>query len=103
MATQSSTLYATNVRHMLTDLTPEKDGEIVQNMDDDVIRGATVAHGAEVTYPPPPAQGVRRSPRRRPRPRPKELTPEEKRATEVAAFRKATRSQVGAAGRRRRS
>jgi hypothetical protein len=26
MATQSSTLYATNIRHMLTDLTPGKDG-----------------------------------------------------------------------------
>ena len=26
MATQASTLYATNIRHMLTDLTPEKDG-----------------------------------------------------------------------------
>ena len=26
MATQSSTLYATNIRHMLDDLTPEKDG-----------------------------------------------------------------------------
>jgi NAD(P) transhydrogenase subunit alpha len=28
MATQSSTLYATNIRHMMTDLTPEKDGKI---------------------------------------------------------------------------
>jgi NAD(P) transhydrogenase subunit alpha len=26
MAAQSSTLYATNIRHMMTDLTPEKDG-----------------------------------------------------------------------------
>lgn len=35
MATQASMLYATNIRHMLTDLTPEKDGAIVHNMEDD--------------------------------------------------------------------
>jgi NAD(P) transhydrogenase subunit alpha len=29
MAAQASTLYATNVRHMMTDLTPEKDGQLV--------------------------------------------------------------------------
>jgi NAD(P) transhydrogenase subunit alpha len=29
MAAQSSTLYATNIRHMMTDLTPEKDGKVV--------------------------------------------------------------------------
>ncbi|BBM05389.1 hypothetical protein HAALTHF_14000n [Vreelandella aquamarina] len=54
MATQASLLYATNIRHMLTDLTPEKDGVIHHNMDDDVIRGATVTHQGEVTFPPPP-------------------------------------------------
>ena len=54
MATQSSTLYSTNVRHMMSDLTPEKDGQIVHNMDDDVIRGATVTHKGEITFPPPP-------------------------------------------------
>jgi len=35
MAAQSSTLYATNIRHMMTDLTPEKDGVPVHNMEDD--------------------------------------------------------------------
>ena len=39
---------------MLTDLTPKKDGVIAHNMEDDVIRGATVAHDGAVTYPPPP-------------------------------------------------
>ena len=53
MAAQSSTLYATNIRHMLDDLTPEKDGQISINMEDDVIRGATVVHAGEITYPPP--------------------------------------------------
>ena len=54
MAAQSSELYSTNVRHMISDLTPEKDGVIVHDMDDDVIRGSTVCHQGEVTFPPPP-------------------------------------------------
>ena len=54
LAAQSSQLYGTNLRHMLTDLTPEKDGNINVNMDDVVIRGATVAHQGEVTWPAPP-------------------------------------------------
>lgn len=53
LATQSSQLYSTNLRHMLTDLTPNKDGQIDINMDDEVIRGATVVHQGEITWPPP--------------------------------------------------
>ncbi|MGB1034524.1 MAG: Re/Si-specific NAD(P)(+) transhydrogenase subunit alpha, partial [Primorskyibacter sp.] len=54
MASQSSSLYATNIRHMMTDLTPDKDGQVNHNMEDDVIRGATVTHEKAVTFPPPP-------------------------------------------------
>lgn len=54
MATQSSNLYATNIRHMMDDLTPEKDGVPVVDMEDDVIRGALVTHKGEITWPPPP-------------------------------------------------
>ena len=53
MAAQSSQLYATNLRHLLTDMTPEKDGNIVNNFEDEVVRGATVCKGGETTYPPP--------------------------------------------------
>ncbi|ANG61700.1 NAD(P) transhydrogenase subunit alpha [Marinobacterium aestuarii] len=53
LAAQSSQLYATNLRHLLTDLCPQKDGEIVVNMDDEVIRGATVVKEGNVTWPPP--------------------------------------------------
>ena len=53
LATQSSQLYGTNLRHFLTDLTPKKDGNIVVNMEDDVIRGATVVHQGNITWPPP--------------------------------------------------
>ncbi|MWB78930.1 Re/Si-specific NAD(P)(+) transhydrogenase subunit alpha [Pseudooceanicola sp. 216_PA32_1] len=93
MATQSSTLYSTNIRHMMTDLTPGKDGVVNHNMEDDVIRGATVAHKGEITWPPPPPK-VAAIAAQKPKEKPKELTAEEKRAAEVAAFKKQTRSQV---------
>ena len=54
MAAQSSSLYATNIRHMMADLTPEKDGQVNHDMEDDVIRGATVTFEGEITFPPPP-------------------------------------------------
>jgi NAD(P) transhydrogenase subunit alpha len=92
MAAQSSTLYATNVRHLLTDLTPDKDGKINHNMEDDVIRGATIAHASAVTFPPPPPkiQAIAAKPKAPV----VELTPEQKRANEVAAFKAQTKSQV---------
>ncbi|WP_172299865.1 Re/Si-specific NAD(P)(+) transhydrogenase subunit alpha [Pseudoruegeria sp. HB172150] len=93
MATQASTLYASNVRHMMTDLTPEKDGHVVHNMEDDVIRGATVTHDGEITFPPPPPKvaAIAAAPKKEPV---KELTPAEKREQELLAFREATRRQV---------
>ena len=54
LATQSSQLYATNLCHLLTDLTPEKNGLIDINMEDEIIRGATVIKKGEITWPPPP-------------------------------------------------
>jgi NAD(P) transhydrogenase subunit alpha len=92
MASQASSLYATNIRHMMTDLTPEKDGAVNHNMEDDVIRGATVAHEGDVTFPPPPPkiQAIAAKPQEKP----KELTPEEKREQEIAAFKAATKQQV---------
>jgi NAD(P) transhydrogenase subunit alpha len=94
MAMQSSTLYATNIRHMVADLTPAKDGVIVHNMADDVIRGATVAFEGQVTFPPPPPK-VRAIAVQQPAPKAKELTPTQRRALEVGKFRKATRRQSG--------
>jgi NAD(P) transhydrogenase subunit alpha len=99
MGAQASTLYSNNIRHMLADLTPGKDGVIVHNMEDDVIRGATATYAGEITFPPPPPKikaiaAVKRD-------KPKELTAEEKRAQEIAAFKAQTRSQftlLGAGG-----
>ncbi|MCF8511080.1 MAG: Re/Si-specific NAD(P)(+) transhydrogenase subunit alpha [Rhodobacteraceae bacterium] len=93
MAAQASTLYSTNIRHMLTDLTPKKDGVIAHNMEDDVIRGATVAHQGAVTFPPPPPK-IAAIAAQKPKEKARELTPEERRAAETAAFKAETRNQV---------
>jgi NAD(P) transhydrogenase subunit alpha len=92
MAAQASTLYATNIRHMMTDLTPGKDGRLVHNMEDDVIRGATVTYQGEITYPPPPPK-VKVIAAQKRKEKVRELTPEERRAKEAAVFRAQTRSQ----------
>jgi len=92
MTSQSSSLYSTNIRHMMTDLTPEKDGQINHNMEDDVIRGATVTYEGEITFPPPPPKVAAIAAQTKEKP--KELTPEEIRANEVAAFKAQTKQQV---------
>ncbi|WP_412554237.1 Re/Si-specific NAD(P)(+) transhydrogenase subunit alpha [Shimia sp. MIT1388] len=93
MAAQSSSLYATNIRHMMADLTPEKDGQINHDMEDDVIRGATVTFEGDITFPPPPpkVQAIAAKPKEVV----PELTPEEKKAAEIAAFKQQTKQQVG--------
>ncbi|NDW52021.1 Re/Si-specific NAD(P)(+) transhydrogenase subunit alpha [Aliiroseovarius sp. PrR006] len=92
MAAQSSSLYANNIRHMMTDLTPEKDGVVNHDMEDDVIRGATVTHEGEITFPPPPpkVQAIAAKPKEVV----PELTPEEIKAQEAAAFKAQTKQQV---------
>ncbi|AYD04326.1 Re/Si-specific NAD(P)(+) transhydrogenase subunit alpha [Neorhizobium sp. NCHU2750] len=93
MAAQSSTLYSTNIRHMMTDLTPAKDGVVVHNMEDDVIRGATVTKDGEITFPPPPPK-IQAIAAQKPKEKARELTPEEKRAKEVTAFKAQTKNQA---------
>jgi len=53
LATQSSQLYGTNLRHLLTDMCPEKDGKVIVDFEDEVVRGATVVKHGEITWPPP--------------------------------------------------
>lgn len=92
MAAQASSLYAMNIRHMLADLTPGKDGQLVHDMDDDVIRGATVAFQGDLTFPPPPPK-VQAIAAQKPRERAKEPTAQERREKEIAAFKAQTKSQ----------
>ncbi len=53
LATQASTLYATNLFRLSEDLTKAKDGVFHVNMEDEVIRGTTVIKDGAVTWPPP--------------------------------------------------
>jgi NAD(P) transhydrogenase subunit alpha len=69
LPTQASQLYGTNVVNLLKLLTPGKDGEVVLDFEDVVIRGMTVVRDGETTWPPPkisvsaaPAQQVEKTP-----------------------------------------
>jgi NAD(P) transhydrogenase subunit alpha len=54
LSKQASTLYATNLLRLTEELCKAKDGVVVVNMDDEMIRGATVIKDGEITWPPPP-------------------------------------------------
>ncbi|MDH3536917.1 MAG: Re/Si-specific NAD(P)(+) transhydrogenase subunit alpha [Gammaproteobacteria bacterium] len=63
LAPQASQLYATNIYNLIMEMNPENDGNIVIDMEDDVIRGATVVNSGEITWPPPTiAVGAERKP-----------------------------------------
>lgn len=54
LAAQASELYATNLVHLLSDMTPEKDGNLEFDLEDEVVRGATVIRSGEIIWPAPP-------------------------------------------------
>ncbi len=93
MAKQSSSLYANNVRHLFDDLTPENNGKVDINLDDDIIRGSLVTHGGKVMFPPP-APKVKAVPTAQ-KTKVVEKTPEQLKIEEAAASRKAGSFQVG--------
>ena len=64
LPTQASQLFGTNLVNLLKLVTPDKDGELVLDLDDVVQRGMTVVRDGEVLWPPPPVQ-VSAAPRRR--------------------------------------
>ncbi|MSR15773.1 MAG: Re/Si-specific NAD(P)(+) transhydrogenase subunit alpha [Gammaproteobacteria bacterium] len=53
MARQSSQLYSTNLLRVLEELCVNKDGIAIVNMDDEMIRGATVVKEGMITWPSP--------------------------------------------------
>ncbi len=69
LARQSSQLYANNLWRLLEELSPQKDGQIDINMNDEVIRGATVIKAGEITWPPPPPK-ISMTPAAKPEPKP---------------------------------
>ncbi len=91
MATQSSNLYSTNIRHMISDLTPAKDGKLVVNMEDDVIRGSVVTHDKKITFPPPPpkVQAIAK-----PQVKKEQLSHEELKKREEETLRSSAKQQI---------
>jgi len=53
---QSSQLYANNLVNLAKLLSPNKDGEVTLDFEDQVIRNMTVVKDGEITFPPPPIQ-----------------------------------------------
>jgi NAD(P) transhydrogenase subunit alpha len=53
---QASQLYGTNLVNLMKLLTPEKDGQLVLDLGDEVQRGMTVVCDGESLWPPPPVQ-----------------------------------------------
>ncbi|WP_214104865.1 Re/Si-specific NAD(P)(+) transhydrogenase subunit alpha [Acrocarpospora catenulata] len=53
---QASQLYGTNLVNLMKLMTPEKDGRLVVDFDDVVVRSMTVVKEGELTWPPPPVQ-----------------------------------------------
>ena len=74
LPTQASQLFGTNLVNLLKLLTPEKNGEMVLDLDDPVVRGMTVVDRGEVMWPPPPVQ-VSAAPAPTPAPIPAEPVP----------------------------
>ncbi|MCL2787552.1 MAG: Re/Si-specific NAD(P)(+) transhydrogenase subunit alpha [Micrococcales bacterium] len=54
LPTQASQLFATNIVNLMKLVTPGKDGSLVLDFEDAVVRGMTVTHDGGVTWPPPP-------------------------------------------------
>ncbi|WP_406634427.1 Re/Si-specific NAD(P)(+) transhydrogenase subunit alpha [Amycolatopsis sp. WGS_07] len=53
---QASQLYGTNLVNLMKLMTPEKDGQLVVDFEDVVVRSITVVKNGELTWPPPPVQ-----------------------------------------------
>lgn len=54
MATQASQLYGQNIVNFMKLTTPEKNGMLVLNLDDAIVRGVTVSLEGQVMWPSPP-------------------------------------------------
>lgn len=76
LPTQASQLYSTNLRHLLTDMTPDKNGQMVIDFEDEAIRGATVVKAGEITFPPPPPK-LSAAPKKAPEAKPEPLEAKE--------------------------
>ena len=89
MATQASTLYGNNIRHMMDDLTPAKDGRPSSTWRTTSSAAPRSPTSGAVTFPPPPPK-IAAIARQAPKPSVPAETAEEKAARELAALQKAS-------------
>ncbi|MCH4250362.1 MAG: Re/Si-specific NAD(P)(+) transhydrogenase subunit alpha [Microbacteriaceae bacterium] len=92
MPRHTSQLYGTNIVNLLRLMTPGKDGQIVFDMDDVIVRGITVARESSILWPPPPIS-VSAAPQKTPA-APPQPTPEEIAAKDAAAAQRRTNRQT---------
>lgn len=93
LAGQSSQLYATNLVNLSKLLSPEKNGEVVLNFEDVILRNMTVTHNGEIMFPPPPIQ-VSAAPQPAAKAAPVQAAPAEKEP--VPVWKKAVPAVIGA-------
>jgi len=80
LPTQSSNLYANNILNLMKLLAPEKDGNLVLNFEDEIIRNVTVTKEGEITWPPPPVKVSAAPPPPKAEPKVEAAKPEEKKS-----------------------
>lgn len=56
LPTQASQLYGQNIVNLLRLMTPEKDGRLYLDLDDEIVRAITVCTDGEILWPPPPTK-----------------------------------------------
>jgi len=56
LPSQSSQLYGQNIVNLLKLMTPDKDGQLALDLEDQIVRGITVTHGGNIMWPPPKVQ-----------------------------------------------
>lgn len=79
---QAAQLYGQNIVNFLKLATPEKDGMLVLDEEDEIVRGITVTLGGDIMWPPPPVK-VSATPVK-----PLEVSSEPASAPELPAWRK---------------
>lgn len=87
---QASQLYGRNVANLLALMTPGKDGELVVDLDDEIVRGIALTADGAIMWPPPPISVSAAAPAPKAGPSEAELAAEA--AEKAAAAKRAKRN-----------
>ena len=95
LPSQASQLYGTNLVNLLKLLCPEKNGQLVIDFEDPIMRGITISKDGEVTWPAPPIQVAAAPPKKEQDSAPMEPTKQEMSAAVKYALGAASAVLVG--------